>query len=210
MSDQTYKDDKEKLRFDLVDPCFEADLAAVMTMGAKKYAANTWKQIPDLHSRAYAALRRHLNAWYIGEHYDEESGLQHLAHVAINAMFLHYKTRQMYENTDVQRPGDEADRHLSQGPGDSPSSVRDDHETESELEADFRRLNEVLDRLGSYERPGAFDMYYTSDGSVKIVSGPDHSPQDHVTYISKSTLSRLQRLSDCYLAGSYPRGKKSD
>lgn len=83
------KFDAGKLRFDLITPDVEEQLAAVLTHGAKKYAANSWQEnVEDPINRYYAALRRHLNAWRKGEKVDPESGLNHLAHVACNVMFL--------------------------------------------------------------------------------------------------------------------------
>ena len=82
------KDDDGKLRFDLIEPQFEEEVAAVLTLGAKKYEANNWQKVEDPVNRYYAALRRHLNAWRSGEKTDPESGLSHLAHVATNIMFL--------------------------------------------------------------------------------------------------------------------------
>lgn len=92
--EQPRKDDGEKLRFDLIEPEFEEDLAKVLTLGAEKYAANSWQNLPDAEDRYYAALRRHLNAYRQGEKVDEESGLSHLAHVACNVMFLAHFERE--------------------------------------------------------------------------------------------------------------------
>lgn len=82
------KEDMEKLRYDLVDADFEEQLAKAMTYGANKYASDNWKKVEDPVNRYYAALRRHLAAWRKGEKVDHESGLNHLAHVAANVMFL--------------------------------------------------------------------------------------------------------------------------
>lgn len=82
------KNDLGKLRFDLVDADFEEQLAKVITYGANKYAPDNWKKVEDPVNRYYAALRRHLAAWRKGEKVDPESGLNHLAHVAANVMFL--------------------------------------------------------------------------------------------------------------------------
>lgn len=63
-------------------------VAAVLTYGAQKYAADSWQTVPDAERRYEDALDRHLNAWKMGEKFDEESGLHHLAHAACNALFL--------------------------------------------------------------------------------------------------------------------------
>lgn len=82
------KDDKQKLRWDLLplDSCEQ--VVAVLTFGAKKYAPNNWQLVHDAQERYYAALLRHLKSWRCGEQIDPESGLHHLAHVACNALFL--------------------------------------------------------------------------------------------------------------------------
>jgi len=88
------KNDEGKLRFDLVLPEFEEDVAAVLTVGAETYGANNWQKVEDATERYYAALRRHIAAWRKGEKTDPDSGISHLAHAACNLMFLHYLEKQ--------------------------------------------------------------------------------------------------------------------
>ena len=82
------KFDEGKVRFDLLLPEWELAVAKVMTHGAGVHGDNSWQTVPNGENRYYAALRRHLNAFRSGEELDKESGLPHLAHVAVNAMFL--------------------------------------------------------------------------------------------------------------------------
>ena len=84
------KYDCGKPRFDLLIPEFTEQMAKVMELGTRKYAENSWQSVPNGRSRYTAALHRHLNAWQQGERLDSESGCSHMAHVAINAMFLSY------------------------------------------------------------------------------------------------------------------------
>ena len=63
-------------------------IAAVLTYGAQKYAADSWQQVPNGKQRYEDALYRHQNARAIGEVYDAESGLPHRAHEACNQLFL--------------------------------------------------------------------------------------------------------------------------
>lgn len=63
-------------------------VAAVLTYGARKYAEDSWQQVPDGYKRYEDALDRHLNAWKAREDFDPESGLLHLGHIACNALFL--------------------------------------------------------------------------------------------------------------------------
>ena len=86
------KFDSSKPRFDLIDPWFSEDTAKVLTMGALKYAEDNWKLNTDI-KRYIGALERHLNEIKKGEFIDDESRLQHTAHIACNAMFLHYMIR---------------------------------------------------------------------------------------------------------------------
>jgi hypothetical protein len=75
------KYDSGKLRYDLIPVGPLQTLAQVYTMGAEKYADDNWRQgLPW--KRIYAALQRHLNAFWGGEDFDSESGLPHLGHAA--------------------------------------------------------------------------------------------------------------------------------
>ncbi len=87
------KKDKDKVRLDLVQPEFIEEVGEVLTFGAKKYAADSWKEIPDPVDRYYAALMRHILSWRKGEKADPESGMPHLWHAACNCMFLSYFER---------------------------------------------------------------------------------------------------------------------
>lgn len=73
------KDDQEKTRYDLVPPESLELLAQVYTFGAKKYDAHNWRK-GMAWSRIYAAINRHLWAFWRGENNDPESGLPHLVH----------------------------------------------------------------------------------------------------------------------------------
>ncbi len=91
------KFDSEKAMFSLIEPKFISELAQVLTMGANKYGPEDWKTTENGHRRYLDALHRHLNAFEQGIMDDEESGQSHLAHVAANAMFLHWLTLQPAE-----------------------------------------------------------------------------------------------------------------
>lgn len=81
------KYDGGKLRLDLVPVEAIEALGAVLTHGASKYGDRNWER-GMAWSRPYAALLRHLLAWWRGEDIDPESGLPHLWHAATNAAFL--------------------------------------------------------------------------------------------------------------------------
>lgn len=84
------KFDSDKLRYDLLDDDFEAEMVRVLTDGANVHGAYNWREVDEAKRRYFAALRRHLLAWRRGETIDPSHGTSHLAHVAVNAMFLAY------------------------------------------------------------------------------------------------------------------------
>ena len=81
------KFDQGKLRMDLLPPEVETAIAQILTDGADKYGERNWER-GMAWSRPYAALRRHLIAWWSGQDTDPESGHSHLWHVLTNAAFL--------------------------------------------------------------------------------------------------------------------------
>lgn len=82
------KDDQGKTRWDLVQPLALEEYARVLTHGAKKYAPDNWREVPDAKRRYFAAALRHLWAWWKGEPIDPESGCHHLAHAMCCLTFL--------------------------------------------------------------------------------------------------------------------------
>lgn len=73
------KYDAGKVRFDLIPPRPMQLLAEVYTVGAQKYEPRNWEKGIE-YSRVYAAVQRHLHAYWGGQDLDEESALPHLAH----------------------------------------------------------------------------------------------------------------------------------
>ena len=86
--DTGLKYDEGKLLMTLVQPSFVRGVAEVLTFGAKKYKPNSWQTVEDAKRRYEDALYRHWLAYLEGEQVDSESGLEHLKHLACNAMFL--------------------------------------------------------------------------------------------------------------------------
>lgn len=94
------KKDGTKLRYDLVPAEAIEELVKVYTFGAQKYEAHSWESGMKM-SRIYAALFRHMTAWWLGEDTDKESGLSHLAHATWNVIaLLTYVKRGMHETDD--------------------------------------------------------------------------------------------------------------
>lgn len=81
------KFDSDKARYDLIPPEIEEALAKVLTYGALKYGDRNWERGMKW-SRPYAAMRRHMAAWWGGEGVDKETGMSHLAHAACCVAFL--------------------------------------------------------------------------------------------------------------------------
>lgn len=86
--EQSAKRDAGKVRYELVQWPFVTGIASVLTFGAAKYAAESWRDVPQAKPRYFAATIRHILAWWGGELIDPESGLPHLHHAACNLMFL--------------------------------------------------------------------------------------------------------------------------
>lgn len=76
-----------KTRFDLIPFRAVGEIADVLAYGAEKYSANNWCRGTDW-SRYFAALCRHLFAWWGGEDKDPETGFSHLAHAGCCLLFL--------------------------------------------------------------------------------------------------------------------------
>lgn len=95
--DGSGKDDRAdgKLRWDLLPLADIEEIVKVLTAGSKKYADNSWQNIPDGYNRYKAAMLRHLMEVERGIKEDEDTGCLHIAQVATNALFmLHIKIRE--------------------------------------------------------------------------------------------------------------------
>ena len=81
------KHDDDKLPMHLLPPELLRGTAAVLDFGARKYSARNWELGMAWH-RPYAALLRHMLAWWEGEELDPETGLPHTWHAACCIAFL--------------------------------------------------------------------------------------------------------------------------
>jgi len=81
------KDDNGKTRLDLLPPELMVAVGDILTSGAEKYGNRNWERGMDW-GRVYAALLRHLFAWWGGEASDPETGKSHLHHVGCCVAFL--------------------------------------------------------------------------------------------------------------------------
>lgn len=85
------KNDQDKPHMNLLlqeVPNALVEVSKALRMGEEKYGRGNWRIVESKEDRYLAALMRHLVAIHQGEKNDPESGLSHLAHVAVNALFL--------------------------------------------------------------------------------------------------------------------------
>ena len=87
------KYDEGKLRWDLLPLKEVEDIVKIYTFGAEKYGENTWQKVSNGYNRYKAAMFRHLMEFEKGNINDEESGLNHLAHMAWNAIAMLYLSK---------------------------------------------------------------------------------------------------------------------
>ena len=64
------------------------ETAAVMATGAAKYGPFNWRQQPVSAITYAEAIQRHLSAWAEGQDVAEDSGLNHIAHIAASCGIL--------------------------------------------------------------------------------------------------------------------------
>jgi hypothetical protein len=99
MSDIGKKHDDGKPRMDLLPPDAIFAVADVFTYGAELYGARDWeKGLP--YGRLFAAILRHLFAWWMREEVDRESGKSHLAHAATGVLMLLAMSRRRQDLDD--------------------------------------------------------------------------------------------------------------
>ena len=82
------KYDKDKPQWSLLPFKALTEVVEVLTYGAKKYAPDNWKKVPDAKQRYIDASFRHFTAYIGGEKLDSETGKSHLAHALCCMLFL--------------------------------------------------------------------------------------------------------------------------
>lgn len=82
------KFDNNKPQWSLMPWKALSQVVDVLTYGAKKYAPDNWKKVPNARQRYIDAGFRHLTAYAGGEKNDSETGLSHLAHATCCLLFL--------------------------------------------------------------------------------------------------------------------------
>jgi len=82
------KYDKDKPQWSLLPFKALTEVVEVLTYGAKKYAPDNWKKVPDARRRYIDAGFRHFTAYASGEARDPETGKHHLAHAICCLLYL--------------------------------------------------------------------------------------------------------------------------
>lgn len=82
------KYDNDKPQWSLLPFKALKEVVDVLTYGAKKYAPDNWKKVPDAKRRYIDAGFRHFTAYAAGEKLDPETGKSHLAHAMCCLLYL--------------------------------------------------------------------------------------------------------------------------
>ena len=98
MKNEGRKDDEGKCRMDLIPPEAIEALGWVLTHGAEQYGERNCEQEMRW-GRLYAALLRHMLAWWGGEDADPDSGSSHLNHALFCvSLLVTYEQREIGED----------------------------------------------------------------------------------------------------------------
>ena len=101
---------KQKIRFDLIPTAAMVEVAKVFTFGAYHYGDRNW-EAGFSWSRCIGSALRHFYKFTLGEDYDDESGLHHLAHFVANGLFLlEYAIRKTGTDDRVIMPANEVQK----------------------------------------------------------------------------------------------------
>lgn len=82
------KFDNDKPQWSLLPFKALKEVVDVLTYGAKKYAPDNWKKVPNAKQRYIDAGFRHFTAYAAGEKLDPETGKSHLAHAMCCLLYL--------------------------------------------------------------------------------------------------------------------------
>ena len=84
------KFDSNKPPLHLIPPEILLEVAEIFAFGAEKYGENNWRDDGGStgYGRTYSSIQRHLNAFWMGEDQDSESGKSHLTHAITQLIIL--------------------------------------------------------------------------------------------------------------------------
>lgn len=77
-----------KVEIDKVPPALLLNVADAMAFGAAKYGPYNWRTAKISSSVYYAAMMRHIQAWWDGEDLAPDSKVHHLAHAAASIALI--------------------------------------------------------------------------------------------------------------------------
>lgn len=103
------KFDDGKPRYDLVPSTILQECSKVFGFGANKYGDRNWEQ-GLVYGRLKGAMQRHVEAFWMGEELDPESGLHHLGHAMCCLMMMGEEVlngdfdRSLDDRPTVERP----------------------------------------------------------------------------------------------------------
>jgi hypothetical protein len=142
------KYDGGKIRYSLLPAGAVAEVVQVLEFGARKYAPDNWKHVPDARTRYYDASMRHIDAWWNGERLDAETNLPHLAHAVCCLLFLMWFDTQRQLAVSAVHSDAKTTTHF----GESAYNCASDTEHEWVLQ---NGTNDIFCRrcLAPYEKP---------------------------------------------------------
>ena len=117
------KNDDGKLRYDLLPPDALEGVVAVLTYGCKKYSDRNWEN-GIKYGRVFAALMRHMWAWWRGEENDVETGLSHLDHAHCCILFLYAYTNKKHLQSFDDRPSGGSNIDATMASGNAASFIQ--------------------------------------------------------------------------------------
>lgn len=192
---QDVNKDEGKARWDLMPTIPLERLAEVYTHGVQKYQDRGWEKMGHTMrwGRAYASLCRHLQKFWGGQDYDEESGLLHLAHVMWRAaQLIEYFERgvgeddrpyhEFFEDGTMQTIDDEIAAQLERG-----TDVSYD-EPPSEIEKYMAK--KVVEWLGKDMKARAYFEKYPA-ATVKFQRFEPVVSSSHPIVCSSATCKKL-------------------
>ena len=97
--DEVFTEIPFQQRWDLIDPEWTTNIVEIYSYGAAKYEKNNWMKVES--DRYYAALNRHIEAFWNKKTYDDESGFLHLYHAAWNCITLQWLEKKSERNEIV-------------------------------------------------------------------------------------------------------------
>lgn len=184
MSQQGLRFNDGKIRYDLMEPYAQQELARVFTFGANKYAPNNWLKGMDW-TKCLASLKRHVAAWEMGQDFDDETKCFHMAHAAWNALALvtytkyapQFDDRFVHTNKKFRRIGLDIDEVLCNFTEGWAGLYKDVTDKPSSWYYD----RNIIKRFDEMREAGTLNDFYIS---LRPLSKPSDIPFEPTCYIT--------------------------